>query len=56
MWYVRPERSVYQSRLTEHTHTKTYLLRVLVVVDRTPPEVVTVYGTSKVDKYWRDES
>jgi len=28
-----------------------YLLRVFVDVDRTPPEVVTVYRTSKIDKY-----
>jgi len=24
-----------------------------VEVDRDPPEVVTVYRTSKIDKYWR---
>ena len=28
-----------------------YLLRVFVDVDRSPPEVVTVYRTSKIDKY-----
>ena len=28
-----------------------YLLRVFVDVDRTPAEVVTVYRTSKIDKY-----
>ncbi len=28
-----------------------FLLRVFVDVDRTPAEVVTVYRTSKVDKY-----
>ncbi len=56
MWYVRTERVVYQSRVIDHEHAKTYLLRVLVDIDRTPPEVVTVYRTSKVDKYWRGES
>jgi hypothetical protein len=30
-----------------------YLLRVFVDVDRSPPEVVTVYRTSKIDKYRR---
>ena len=28
-----------------------YLLRVFVDIDRKPPEVVTVYRTSKIDKY-----
>ncbi len=31
--------------------TGNYLLRVFVDVDRTPPEVVTVYRTSKTEKY-----
>jgi hypothetical protein len=30
-----------------------YLVRVFVDVDRTPAEVVTVYRTSKMAKYWR---
>jgi hypothetical protein len=30
-----------------------YLLRVLVDVDRAPPEVVTVYRTSRIAKYRR---
>jgi hypothetical protein len=29
-----------------------YLLRVLVDVDRDPPVVVTMYRTSKIEKYW----
>jgi hypothetical protein len=32
---------------------KVYLVRVFVDVDRQPAEVVTVYRTSKVSKYWR---
>lgn len=28
-----------------------YLLRVFVDIDRTPAEVVTVYRTSKIEKY-----
>jgi len=31
--------------------TAGYLLRVFVDLDRTPAEVVTVYRTSKIDKY-----
>jgi len=52
---VRKGREVYQSRLEWGEPPKTYLLRVFVDVDREPPEVVTVYRTSKVEKYWRRE-
>lgn len=34
---------------------KNYLIRVFVDIDRHPAEVVTVYITSKISKYWRDE-
>jgi len=50
---IRPGRCVYQSRLTYGEPPKVYLLRVFVEIDRMPPEVVTVYRTSKVKKYWR---
>jgi hypothetical protein len=50
---VRPGRCVYQSRMTFDDPPKVYLVRVFVDVDREPPEVVTVYRTSKVQKYWR---
>jgi hypothetical protein len=30
-----------------------YLIRVLVDVDRRPAEVVTVYRTGRIEKYWR---
>jgi hypothetical protein len=50
---IRPGRCVYQSRLTFGDSPKVYLLRVFVDVDREPPEVVTLYRTSKVRKYWR---
>ncbi len=42
---VRPGRVVVQGGAGEH------LLRVFVDVDRTPPEVVTAYRTSKIGKY-----
>jgi hypothetical protein len=48
---VRPGRDVLQSRIT--LSGKTYLLRVLVDVDRDPAEVVTAYRTSRIAKYWR---
>jgi hypothetical protein len=48
---VRTGRHVLQSRLK--LGGKTYLLRVFVDVDREPAEVVTVYLTSRVEKYWR---
>lgn len=50
---VRPGRVVYQSRFELGEPSQTYLLRVFVDTDRQPPEVVTAYRTSKVEKYWR---
>jgi hypothetical protein len=50
---VRPGRVVYQSRLQLDRPPKMYLVRIFVDVDRNPPEVVTVYRTSKIEKYWR---
>ena len=51
--FVRQGRDVYQSRIEAGKPPQKYLLRVFVDVDREPPEVVTVYRTSKVTKYWR---
>jgi hypothetical protein len=48
---VGPGRDVFQSRIA--AAGKTYLVRVFVDVDRNPAEVVTVYQTSRVAKYWR---
>jgi len=53
---VRAGRKVYQSRIEYGEPPRTYLLRVFVDVDREPPEVVTVYRTSKIEKYWRTNS
>jgi hypothetical protein len=44
---VRSGRVVAQAMVTG------YLLRVFVDIDRDPPEVVTAYRTSKVEKYRR---
>jgi Domain of unknown function (DUF4258) len=48
---VRPGRDVLQSRIA--FAGKSYLLRVFVDIDRDPAEVVTVYRTSRIAKYWR---
>lgn len=50
---VRAGRCVYQSRITVGDPSRVYLLRVFVDVDREPPEIVTVYRTGRVQKYWR---
>jgi hypothetical protein len=52
---VRQGRNVYQSRIELDNPSRTYLIRVFVDVDRKPAEVVTVYRTSKISKYWRIE-
>jgi Domain of unknown function (DUF4258) len=48
---VRPGRDVLQSRIA--LTDKTYLVRVFVDIDRSPAEVVTVYRTSQIARYWR---
>ncbi len=53
---VREGRAVYQSRIELGEPSKTYLLRVVVDIDRQPAEVVTMYRSSKVQKYWRGET
>jgi hypothetical protein len=30
-----------------------YLVRAIIATDKEPPVVITVYRTSKVQKYWR---
>ncbi|MCC5829554.1 MAG: DUF4258 domain-containing protein [Phycisphaeraceae bacterium] len=48
-----PERvsPVREGRVVAQGMVGAYLLRVFVDVDRTPAEVVTVYRTTKIDKY-----
>ena len=53
MEMVREGRAVYQAKLGVGEPSKTYILRVFVDIDRKPPYVVTVYRTSKIEKYWR---
>ena len=52
---VRPGRVVAQSRDVDPDSRRTYLVRVFIDVDTKPGEVVTVYRTSQIDKYWRNE-
>jgi hypothetical protein len=52
---VREGRMIYQSRLEMGIPSRNYLLRIFVDVDRDPPDVVTVYRTSKIEKYWRSK-
>ena len=47
---VRPNRVVLQSRVRLASTAK--LIRVFVDIDRVPQEVVTVYLTSRISKYW----
>ena len=53
---VRTGREVFQSRVLTGDPQKTYLIRVIVDIDRQPAEVVTAYRTSKIEKYWREGS
>ncbi|MHB8743271.1 MAG: DUF4258 domain-containing protein [Sulfuricaulis sp.] len=52
---ILPERDgkkVYQSRV-EFNAGKVFLLRAIVNDEAEPTVVITVYRTSKIDKYWR---
>ena len=50
---IRTGRVLYQLRMEWGEPVKTYLLRVVVDIDREPSEVVTAYRSSKVQKYLR---
>lgn len=43
----------YQSRIS--FGRKTFLVRVIVDAEREPPIVVTLYRTTKIDKYWEEQ-
>ena len=53
---VREGRAVYQSRMERGEPPKTYVLRVVVDIDRESSEVVPAYRSSKVQKYWRSDA
>jgi hypothetical protein len=44
---------VREGRIVAQREVEGYLLRVFIDIDRRPPEVVTVYRTSKIEKYRR---
>lgn len=44
------QRKVFQSRIV--ADGKTYLVRLVVEDWHQPPVIVTVYRTSKIEKYW----
>jgi hypothetical protein len=48
---VRTGRIVVQGMITIGSIQTPYLLRVFIDVDRSPPEIVTVYQTSKITRY-----
>lgn len=48
------EKRIFQSKV-RFGKGKTFLVRVVVAFDVEPPLVVTVYRTSKIDKYWSEE-
>lgn len=50
---VRPGRRAAQKIFLLEQPPREYLIRVVVDVDRSPPEVVTAYRTSRVAKYRR---
>jgi len=48
------DRRAYQSQV-DFGNGRMYLLRVIVVDNIDPAVVVTVYRTSKINKYWRPQ-
>ena len=52
---VQEGRAVYQLQVEMGQPPRKYVLRVFVDIDRQPAQVVTVYRTSKIEKYWRAE-
>jgi hypothetical protein len=51
---IRLGREIFQSRL--QIGLRRYVVRVFVDTDRQPAEVVTVYRSSRIGKYWRSSS
>lgn len=52
---VGSARDVLQSRVAIGPGGRVQLVRIFVDIGRPPLEVVTVYRTSRIDKYWRSE-
>ena len=52
---VHPGREVRQSLVAMGKSSRKFLIRIIVDTDRDTHEIVTVYRTSKISKYWRDD-
>lgn len=50
---VRPGREIRQARRADPATGREYIVRVVVDTDGPTDAVVTVYRSSKLDKYWR---
>ena len=46
-------RIIYQKKYFDRAKNKDYLLRIVVIKTGNTIDVITVYKTSKIDKYWR---
>ncbi|MEZ5039173.1 MAG: DUF4258 domain-containing protein [Saprospiraceae bacterium] len=49
------EKHIYQSIKEFKTDKKSYLVRVFVNIVKIPWLVITVYKTSRIKKYWKNE-
>lgn len=49
---VQPGREIRQSRISMPPSATLYLLRVVVDISTEVETVITVYRTSKIEKYW----
>lgn len=47
-------RLIYQKKYFDRAENKYYLLRIIVIKTVDIMDVITVYRTSKIDKYWRE--
>jgi len=49
------EKMIYQSIKYFEADERNFLVRVYVHIIKQPNLVITVYRTSKIEKYWKDE-
>ena len=47
-------KKIYQS-IFEFENKKSYLLRLFIIIDEEPNMVTTIYKTSKISKYWKQQ-
>jgi len=55
-WKIREGRLLFQKCVNMGSPGKEYLVRVFVDAGHDQMEVVTAYKTSKIEKYWRENS